>query len=62
MTEAMLGVDSQNPTGALGLYEGLGFVVHSRGTTYRRPLDGSPLADPAYRRIGSVNTRSADPS
>ena len=27
MTEAMLGVDAENPTGALGLYEGLGFEV-----------------------------------
>ena len=25
MTDAMLGVDTENPTGALGLYEGLGF-------------------------------------
>ena len=24
MTEAMLGVDAENPTGALGLYEGSG--------------------------------------
>ena len=26
MTEAMLGVDSENANGALGLYEGLGFA------------------------------------
>ena len=30
MTEAMLGVDAENPTGALGLYEGLGFEVDQR--------------------------------
>jgi mycothiol synthase len=36
MDEAMLGVDSQNPTGALQLYESLGFEVKDRGTTYRK--------------------------
>jgi mycothiol synthase len=36
--EAMLGVDSENANGALGLYEGLGFVLHSRATAYNRPL------------------------
>lgn len=39
MEEAMLGVDSENANGALGLYEGLGFEVHSRSAAYRRPLD-----------------------
>ena len=39
MDDAMLGVDSENPTGALGLYEGLGFVVHSRAAAYRRELE-----------------------
>ncbi|MDO8484308.1 MAG: GNAT family N-acetyltransferase, partial [Candidatus Limnocylindrales bacterium] len=39
MAEAMLGVDSENPNGAFGLYEGLGFEVHSRSAAYRRPLD-----------------------
>jgi mycothiol synthase len=39
MDEAMLGVDSENPNGALGLYEGLGFEVYSRSAAYRRPLD-----------------------
>ena len=41
MTEAALGVDSASLTGALGLYERLGFVVHNRATTWRRLLDGS---------------------
>jgi mycothiol synthase len=36
--EAMLGVDSENANGALGLYEGLGFRVHSRAAAYRRDL------------------------
>jgi mycothiol synthase len=38
MTEAMLGVDADNPTGALGLYEGLGFIVDGRAAAYGRPL------------------------
>lgn len=36
LEEAMLGVDSENPNGALGLYEGLGFAVRSRAAAYRR--------------------------
>ena len=38
LDEAMLGVDSENPNGALGLYEGLGFKVESRAAAYRRDL------------------------
>jgi mycothiol synthase len=38
MIEGMLGVDSENPRGALGLYECLGFEIHSRSAAYRRPL------------------------
>ncbi len=38
LDEAMLGVDSENPNGALGLYEGLGFAEESRATAYRREL------------------------
>jgi mycothiol synthase len=33
-----LGVDADNPTGALGLYERLGFTVTRRSTAYVRPL------------------------
>jgi mycothiol synthase len=36
MTEAMLGVDAENPNGALQLYETLGFVERDRGYTYRK--------------------------
>ena len=39
MTEAMLGVDSQNPTGALGLYERLGFETYQRSIAYERPFE-----------------------
>ena len=35
---AGLGVDADNPTGARGLYESLGFSVHSKWVTYRLPL------------------------
>ncbi len=34
MTEAALDVDAQNPTGALQLYESMGFAVYRRATTY----------------------------
>jgi mycothiol synthase len=40
MTDALLGVDADNPTGALGLYEGLGFEVEQRSQVYRLPLRG----------------------
>lgn len=36
--DAMLGVDSENVSGALGLYESLGFAARQRATAYRRPL------------------------
>jgi ribosomal protein S18 acetylase RimI-like enzyme len=39
MTSAVLGVDAENPTGALGVYEANGFAVHRRGMNFRRPLD-----------------------
>jgi mycothiol synthase len=38
MTSAGLGVDADNPTGALGLYTGTGFEVEMRSTAYRKPL------------------------
>jgi len=36
LDEVMLGVDGENPTGALALYESLGFVVKARGSTWRK--------------------------
>lgn len=39
MTSAWLGVDADNPTGALRLYERAGFAVHKRGAAYRRPME-----------------------
>jgi mycothiol synthase len=39
MEDGMLGVDSENANGAFGLYEGLGFEIHSRSAAYRRTLD-----------------------
>lgn len=38
MSEAVLGVDADNPTGALGVYEANGFVVHRRERSYRKPF------------------------
>jgi mycothiol synthase len=35
---ASLGVDAENPTGALGLYESLGFATSIKVVSYRRPL------------------------
>src|SRR6185503_12542563 len=35
-TSAALGVDADNPSGALGLYEGLGFEVHARSAAWRK--------------------------
>ena len=38
MTEAALGVDVDNPNGALRLYQGMGFRMVKEHTTYRKPL------------------------
>jgi ribosomal protein S18 acetylase RimI-like enzyme len=39
MTEGALGVDTENPSGALQLYESCGFVPARRHTFYRKPLE-----------------------
>ena len=39
MTEAALGVDAENISGALHLYKSMGFGVVKRYTTYRKPMD-----------------------
>jgi len=39
MTSAVLGVDADNPTGALGLYERAGFEPTYRATAWRKPFD-----------------------
>lgn len=36
---AMLGVDAENPTGAVGVYERAGFRVAKRSWAYRRPME-----------------------
>jgi mycothiol synthase len=38
LEEGALGVDSENLTGALPLYESLGFRRHRTGISFRRPL------------------------
>ncbi|HEY7599022.1 MAG TPA: GNAT family N-acetyltransferase, partial [Candidatus Limnocylindrales bacterium] len=39
MEQAILGVDAENPTGALGLYERAGFEVEHRSMASRKPLE-----------------------
>jgi mycothiol synthase len=41
MTSAALGVDGDNPQGALGLYEEAGFGVHDRFMAWRKPMEGA---------------------
>ena len=38
MHETALGVDSENPSGALGLYEGLGYMAYSKAVEYSKPF------------------------
>ena len=45
LDDAMLGVDTGNPTGALRLYERLGFVQVKRFITFEKPVGGSPVTD-----------------
>lgn len=52
MTSAALGVDGDNPQGALGLYEEVGFRVHDRFMAWRKPMAGRatvPPVDPEGR-------------
>jgi mycothiol synthase len=42
MTSAALGVDADNPSGALGLYETAGFAVHERFSAWRRMMEEAP--------------------
>ena len=44
MEVAALGVDAENPTGALRVYEAMGFARHKTGISYRKSLD-----TPAHR-------------
>ncbi len=39
MDTGILGVDADNPSGALGLYEGIGFGVAERSTAWRKPFE-----------------------
>lgn len=42
---ASLGVDADNPTGALGLYENLGFTTHQKFVSYQLPIPSEPLSN-----------------
>jgi mycothiol synthase len=46
LSSAVLGVDAENPSGALGLYENVGFVVEHRSTAWRRPFDPADFEGP----------------
>jgi hypothetical protein len=39
MTLAVLGVDAENPSGALDLYESVGFAEVQRTQVWHRPLE-----------------------
>jgi ribosomal protein S18 acetylase RimI-like enzyme len=39
MTEAALGVDAENPSGALHLYEKMGFQIQKKTIFYRKPMN-----------------------
>ncbi len=54
MDEAWLGVDGENPMGALALYEGLGFQVARRWQAYGRPVDAPAPA--GWRPAGARPT------
>ncbi len=41
MTETALGVDGENPNGALKLYESVGYTVVLRSVTYRKAITGN---------------------
>lgn len=47
MNEAWLGVDGQNPSGAVHLYEGLGFHVAKGWRAFALPVDDAPTAGQA---------------
>lgn len=49
MEFAALGVDGENPTGALALYEGLGFRPHRKWINHRKPLDPAAILGGAIR-------------
>lgn len=57
MDEAWLGVDGSNPTGAVALYEGLGFTVVRGWKAYGRPVDRP--AGPDWRSAGDRDTMAS---
>ena len=44
MTEAALGVDADNETGALGVYRAMGFEERTRETDFRKPFPAAEVA------------------
>jgi GNAT superfamily N-acetyltransferase len=50
MTEGALGVDAENPTGALRLYESVGFRPVSRSIVFRKPIPAGSVPQPTEAR------------
>jgi mycothiol synthase len=46
MTSAWLGVDADNPMGAVGVYERAGFVVEMRSIAFRKPMEPMEPMEP----------------
>ena len=57
MTSALLQVDADNPSGAFGLYQRLGFTPVRRQTAYRKPLDSRLSFDERTRRAFMADGR-----
>jgi ribosomal protein S18 acetylase RimI-like enzyme len=51
MIQTALGVDTDNPSGALNLYQHMGYQVTGQETTYRKPL--APLTLPQQAEVDS---------
>ncbi len=70
LDEGALGVDAENPSGALRLYESLGFRRHRTGIALpqaaltRRSVRAAPIRDhrPSGRRLAAVGTIGSCPA
>jgi mycothiol synthase len=59
---AGLGVDSENASGALGLYERLGFVVDHRSATWMKPVEAVARDDRPGREPGGHDRPGREPA
>ncbi len=58
LTSAGLGVDTESATGALGLYERLGFRLDVRAVVVRKPLEMSSRSTRPHVRVGTPKGRA----